>query len=102
MESLLGVVKYQLFGGKEPELNNEDVMDILREAKVQTVFLAAFPTLKDRLREQNPAAYLQQQEFFLGEIIGNTNNFMEHGELHRLMTEKQIPYCTLKGMASAY
>ena len=56
MKSLLGVVKYQLFGGKEPELNNEDVMDILREAKVQTVFLAAFPTLKDRLREQTPAA----------------------------------------------
>ena len=29
MESLLRVVKFQLFGGKEPELNNEDVMDIL-------------------------------------------------------------------------
>ena len=28
MESLLRVVKFQLFGGKEPELNNEDVMDI--------------------------------------------------------------------------
>ena len=102
MKSLLGVVKFQLFGGKEPELNNEGVMDILREAKAQTVFLAVFPTLKGRLKEQKPSAYLQQQEFFLGEIIGNTNNFMEHGELHRLMTEKQIPYCTLKGMASAY
>ena len=85
MEGLLRVVKYQLFGGREPEWKNEDVMDMLREARAQTVFLPAFSTLKDRLREQNPAAYLRQQEVFLGEIIGNTNNFMEHGELHRLM-----------------
>ena len=102
MEGLLRVVKYQLFGGREPEWKNEDVMDMLREARAQTVFLPAFSTLKDRLREQNPAAYLRQQEVFLGEIIGNTNNFMEHGELHRLMTENHIRYCTLKGMASAY
>ncbi|MBR1482589.1 MAG: nucleotidyltransferase family protein [Ruminococcus sp.] len=101
-EGLLRVVKYQVFGGEKPSIRDEDVSDILREAKAQTVFLSAFPFLKGKLQKTDLSAYLRQQDFFLGEVICNTNNFMEHEELHRLMTENRIPYCTLKGMASAY
>ena len=102
MESLLNVVRYQVFGGEKPEIKSDNASAILQEAKAQAVFLSAFPYLKDKLRKENSSEYLRQQDFFLGEIVNNTNNFMEHDELHRLMAERHIPYCTLKGMASAY
>lgn len=97
----LAVVRWQLFGGAKPPLDKMDLMGVLKEARAQTVFTTVFPFLRNALRERNPAEYLKQQEIFLRCIMQNTNNFLEHGELHRLMTQNGIPYCTLKGMASA-
>ena len=101
-QRFLAVISYQLFGGTAPKVSINEVLGILKEAKAQTVFSTVFPFLSEFLRENNPAEYLKQQEIFLGNIIQNTNNFMEHNELHRLMTDNHIPYCSLKGIASAY
>ena len=101
-EQLLAVVRYQLFGGGKPTINKEELSDILKEAKAQTVFTTVFPLLQEKLKESSPNEFLQYQEEFYGNVITNTNNFMEHAELHSLMTENDIPYVMMKGLASAY
>lgn len=99
---LLAIVGYQLFGGKEPQINTGDISDILKEAKAQTVFTTVFPLLQEKLKKLSPKEFLQYQEEFYANVITNTNNFMEHAELHNLMTENGIPYVTMKGLSSAY
>lgn len=101
-KQLLAIVGYQLFGGDKPQINTGDISDILKEAKAQTVFTTVFPLLQEKLKESSPNEFLQYQEEFYGNVITNTNNFMEHAELHSLMTESCIPYVIMKGLASAY
>ncbi len=101
-EQLLAIVGYQLFSEDKPQINTGDISDILKEAKTQTVFTTVFPLLQEKLKKSSPNEFLQYQEEFYGNVITNTNNFMEHAELHSLMTENSIPYVTMKGLASAY
>ena len=101
-KELLRVVAHQLFNTEKPQINSRDFSAILNEAKSQTVFSTVFPFFRDALQKDHPQEYLKYQELFLGNIIVNTNNLVEHDELHRLMTENCIPYCILKGIASAY
>lgn len=49
-EQLLAVVRYQLFGGAKPKINNEDLSDILKEAKAQTVFSTVFSLLQENVK----------------------------------------------------
>ena len=101
-KQLLAVVSYQLFGGVKPKINNEYLSDILKEAKAQTVFSTVFSLLQENLKNFSPKEFLRCQESFFGNVMTNTNNFMEHAQLHKLMTERGIPYVTIKGLASAY
>ncbi len=101
-EQLLAVVHYQLFGGEKPTIKNEELSDILKEAKAQTVFTTVFSHLQENLRNFSPKVFLRYQESFYANVTTNTNNFMEHAELHKLMTERGIPYVSMKGLASAY
>ena len=91
-EQLLAVVHYQLFGGEKPTIKNEELSDILKEAKAQTVFTTVFSHLQENLRNFSPKVFLRYQESFYANVTTNTNNFMEHAELHKLMTERGIPY----------
>lgn len=99
---LLAIVGYQIFGGEKQQINTGNISDILKEAKAQTVFTTVFPLLQEKLKESSTIEFLQYQEEFYGNVITKTNNFMEHAELHSLMTENSIPYVTMKGLASAY
>ena len=101
-QKLLAVVRCQLFGGEKPQLNNGELSAILKEAEAQTVLMTVFPLLRDSLKAADPEKFAVVSERFYGGVMTNTSNFLEHDELHRLMTEKNIPYCTLKGLASAY
>ena len=101
-EQLLAVVRYQLFGGAKPKINNEDLSDILKEAKAQTVFSTVFSLLQENVKNFSTKEFLHCQESFFANVMTNTNNFMEHAELHKLMTERGIPYVAIKGLASAY
>lgn len=101
-KALLDIVRYQLFGGEKPSVRDDDIPAILSEAQAQTVFTTVFPFLKNDLKRISPESLAAKQEIFFANVMTNTANFMEHGELHRLMTENRIPYCTLKGIASAY
>ncbi len=101
-KQLLTIVQYQLFGGTVPKVKSENIREILKEAKFQTVFTIVFSFLQNTLKRELPELLLNQQMIFLSGVMTNTNNFVEHGELHRLMTEHGIEYCVLKGIASAY
>ena len=101
-EQLLAIVGYQLFSEDKPQINTGDISKILEEAKAQTVFTTVFPLLQEKLKKSSPNEFLQYQEEFYGNVITNTNNFMEHTELHSLMTENDISYVTMKGVSSAY
>ena len=81
---------------------SSDTEQVLNEAQAQTVFSTVFPFFQEKLQKEGSPVYFKYQELFLGNIIKNTNNLMEHDELNRLMTENDIPYCALKGLASAY
>lgn len=99
--SLLKTVGYQLFGGERPRIS-ADIFAVLEEAKAQTVFTGVFPFFRAELQQSGQGGFVAAQEIFFGNVIKNTNNFMEHDELNKLMTKNDIPYCTLKGLASAY
>lgn len=99
--SLLGIVRYQLFGGERPRVD-AGLSEILKEAKAQAVFTTVFPFLQNELMAQDPKEFAAAQERFFGSIIFNTNNFKEHTELHELMKQNGIPYSAIKGLASAY
>lgn len=101
-KKLLAVVRCQLFGGEKPQLNDSELSAILKEAEAQTVLMTVFPLLRDKLKTADPAKFAVISEKFFGGVMNNTANFLEHDELHRLMTENGIPYCALKGLASAY
>ena len=98
---LLDIVGYRLFGGTKPSTEGFDIPEILSEAKKQTVFSLIFPFVRDELKKTSPKAFAEYNEIFYSNIMKNTSNHMQHGELHRLMTEGNVPYCVLKGYASA-
>lgn len=98
--SLIRIVGYQLFGGEYPKIN-ADMLDILNEAKAQTVFTTVFPFLQDELIRKNQNEFAIAQEDFFRNVILNTYNFQEHSELHELMESQGIPYVAIKGLSSA-
>lgn len=99
---LLGIVGYQLFGGERVQVDSESIAAVLKEATAQTVFTTVFPYVKETLKQTDIRAFIRANEHFLGNVMQNTNNFMEHSELHELLSKHRIAYTTLKGLASAY
>lgn len=99
---LLKIVGFQLFKSPSPTVTKDEILSILAEAKAQTVYSTVFPFLRDWLPQISPELFRQKNEMFLGKVMKNTANLMEHQELHALMTENHIPYSAIKGLASAY
>lgn len=91
-----------LFGGEKPQINPASFGEILKEAESQTVFTTVFSCLEKSLIKYSPLEYEKYSEVFFSKVITNTQNFTEHGELHRIMSQNGIPYSVIKGIASAY
>lgn len=101
-QSLLNTISFQLFGGEKPNISHNIVLHVLKEAEAQTVFSLAFAYLQKELTIISAGNFDELNEKFYRNVILNTNNFQEHNELHELMESRQIPYVTIKGLASAY
>ena len=101
-QNLLAIMRCQLVGGKAPQLNLTEIIDVLKEAEDQTVFSSAFPFLQGELKKLDQAELIKQKKRYSWCVIINTANFLENSELDALMTESGIPYSTIKGLASAY
>lgn len=99
---LLDIVSYRLFGAEKPEINNADIVKLLKEAYSQTVYTMVFPFVEEKLKSFAPEKFDALSEKYLAKLIVNTGNFHDHGELDRIMTENNIPYAVIKGIASAY
>lgn len=100
--SLLNTISFQLFGGEKPNISHNIILHVLKEAEAQTVFSLAFAYLQKELTIISAGDFDELNEKFYRNVILNTNNFQEHNELHELMESRQIPYVTIKGLASAY
>lgn len=101
-KTLLEIVRFQLFGGEKPQVDNNLTAAIMDEARAQTVTLTVFPFLSDKLKKHCPETFARANEMFYSNVMLNTNNFLEHDELHKLMTGNNVPYSAIKGLASAY
>ena len=99
---LIDVVRYRLFDGEKPKLNNHSLKALLKEAESQAVYNTVFPVVEDEIQTRAPQKYPQLLEKYLAKLIVNTGNFHDHGELDRLMVKNSIPYVAIKGVASAY
>lgn len=101
-QSLLNTIGFQLFGGEKPSISQNLISHVLKEALAQTVFSLAFAYLQKEMSVTSTKDFNEMNEEFFRNVILNTNNLQEHDELHKLMESKQIPYVTIKGLASAY
>ena len=101
-QSLLNTIGFQLFGGEKPSISQNLISHVLKEAEAQTVFSLAFAYLQKEMSVASTKDFNEMNEEFFRNVILNTNNLQEHDELHKLMESKQIPYVTIKGLASAY
>lgn len=99
---LLQVISVALFGGKAPSIATEHIDLLVKESKAQAVFPLFFSVVKSCLKTK---LRVEQFETYNGEFfryaINGTQNFVEHGELHKLMTANDMPYVAMKGLASA-
>ena len=101
-QSILSALRFSLFGGKKPKLNNVDVNALLEEAKAQAVFPLVFSVFCDDLKVALTAdKYADINSQYFGNLMNTVRVQAEHGELHEIMQEAGIPYVTMKGCASA-
>ena len=99
---LLQVVGSTMFDQKMPDVASNQLMLLVDESKSQAVYPLAFSVLDKQLQEKLSAEiYAECREDFFRYAIAGTQNFVEHSELHELMTANKIPYVAIKGLASA-
>ena len=99
---LLQVLSTALFGKKAPDVAADQLMPLMNESKAQAVYPLAFSVLDSQLQEKlSSEQYANCSEEFFRYAIAGTRNFAEHGELHELMTENDMPYVAMKGLISA-
>lgn len=95
---ILAVLSNALFG-KPLELPAEADWDALfRESVAQAVFPTVFQTVQSFLPEETKKNW---EKKFLQYTASNIRVNAAHANLHRLLTEHDIPYVILKGCASA-
>lgn len=99
---LLDILKYRIFAGEKPEIKNRNIKAVADEAMAQTVFTAVFPVIEKAMLEKSPEDHEKYYEIYLSNMILNSSNLHDHGELHRIMSENSIPYTVIKGFSSAY
>ncbi len=98
-KTLLFLLGHNLFAAPfapSPDVNWEQVV---HEAKAQAVFSVAFhPYAQLPLGAELSA---KVRTTLLQHTVSNANCFKNHSDLHRLMQENGISYCSVKGAASA-
>ena len=63
-EKLIGIVRYQLFGGAKPQIDENELPAILKEASQQTVYTMIFPFLRDAIIKYSPEKFAQKTSSF--------------------------------------
>lgn len=98
-QTLLGVLS-QVLTGKEYEIPADtDWADLYAQCKAQAVAPMVFSCIAEKCSD--PEVFSKWRAFTMRAFQNNMNVHIQHGTLHRLMTEHGISYCVIKGCASA-
>lgn len=100
---LLDILANELFDAhREISLENIDIEKLLQESRNQTVTAQAFEGLSFYKNQIPPIIYGQWSSYAFQQVVHSTNVFFQHKELHNWLTDINVPYCILKGCASAH
>lgn len=95
---ILAVLSNALFGNPLELPVEADWDALLRESMAQAVFPTIFQTVQNSIPEETKKNW---EKKFLQYTASNIRVSVAHANLHRLLTEHDIPYVILKGCASA-
>lgn len=93
-QAVLGLLGKNLFEQEYILPENADIPALLRECRLQAVTAVALSGAKNADPQLTQTVYAS--------IVGNNRIFSDHTELHKLLTENNVPYVILKGAASAH
>ena len=97
--TLLSILAHALAGEKaELDAAAVDWPALYREATAQSVLAQVYHAVEESIPEEHRALWLST---YAQQVVNSRRIRHEHAELHRLMTERQIPYVSFKGCASA-
>ncbi len=91
-----------LFDTEKPELNIDDIAQVIAEAKAQAVFTCIYPVLQNDLKKLlSPEKFTQIENEFISCVANNMRVSFEHNELNEVMQKNNIRYVILKGCSSS-
>ncbi len=97
--TLLGILSQVLTGKQFHIPTDTDWEELYRLSKAQAVAAMVFPCVAKQCADRR--VFEQWKSFAMRSLQKNMNIHIQHTELHNLLTEHQIPYCIIKGCASA-
>ena len=101
-QHLIHIIAYELFEVRTEIEKDINWKAVLKEAKLQAVFPIAY----SYLNREKPGL-LEKEEYQKDTMLkaqfyaSSVRNLYYHTELHKLLSEKSVPYVILKGQASA-
>lgn len=99
-EQVLNSLSNSLFRTNKPlDLGGIDLNAFLHESMMQAVFPLVYWQIKTLLPENEDVKW---KNLLDNSVRNSVQVEYQHGEVHRLMTENNIPYVVLKGYASGY
>ncbi len=98
--TLFGLLAHTIFGVAFTPEPGVDWVDVFHESIAQAVPLSAF--YKSHEYELPVGLSEKLKPVMRQYIMRNTRIHAQHTQLHRMLTKANIPYCILKGAASAY
>ena len=97
--TLLGILA-QTFTGKQFNIPEKtDWAALYKESKIQAVAPMVFAAVSEKCEDQEVCR--RWKSHTMRALQNNMNVHLQHGMLHRQMQENNIPYCIVKGLASA-
>lgn len=97
--TLLDLLGSSLFSRPYTPSPEVDFEAVLRESELQSVTLIAFRDVASLPLSEDVAVRIRQR--LKEHMMGTVQCFRNHGYLHALMEKNGIPYCIIKGAASA-
>jgi len=99
-KTLLSLLGHNLFSAPIVADHDTDWLGVLKESRMQSVFLLAFQNHKELSLDAETRAILEKK--LMPYTVNNVRCFQDHTYLHSLLESNEIPYCILKGASSAH
>ena len=96
---ILSLLGKNLFGTDFDPPKDADWTAVAKESRAQAVFSVVFNNYKQLPIPKELAEKIKM--ILMKQAISNAECFKDHTYLHKLMTQNGIPYCVVKGAASA-